>query len=233
MGRTSGLDGGTSVSAAPASSARPPLVIACLLLAPALAAVALAGCSSPAPVQSVAALATQKVYVSPVTSAGLPVAGYRTTREVGNASCSPGSEAIGQAYRCFAGDAIYDPCWAVKAAKPSVLCMTYPWLRTAVKLIASSALGALPAQPTQPGEPWGVQLTGGQRCLLVQGAHGVFRGRVIDYYCGQHLLLLRGLDRTTATWTARSVVVSGSGTLSPGRTEKIGTAWYGRPDQFS
>ncbi len=126
---------------------------------------------------------TRRLHVSPVTSAGIAVRGYRVTSRASGASCEPGSEAIGQAYRCFAGNAVYDPCWPAKTASPTVLCVADPWLRTAAELKVSSALGAIPATGPSAGEPWGVQLASGQRCVLAQGAHNEFSGQVVDYYC--------------------------------------------------
>lgn len=203
--------------------------------AAAVAAV-VAGCGSGAPATvtgpGAGAEQTQRVYVSPVTSAGAAVSGYRVTSHAAGASCEPGSEAIGQAYRCFAGNGVYDPCWAEKAAAPTVLCVADPWLRTAAQLRVSSPLSPIPgeggASTGQADQPWGVQLTSGQRCVLAQGAHNAFNGQVIDYYCTSRLSLLRGLDRTPATWTARSVVAK-SGQLASGPAEKIAIAWYGTP----
>jgi hypothetical protein len=178
-----------------------------------------------------AAAHTQKVYVSPVTSAGALVGGYRVTSRVSDASCVPGSEAIGEGYRCSAGNYLYDPCWAVKAATHAVLCLADPWLRTVTELRLNSALPALQREDGGSIEPWGVQLANGNRCLLVQGAHNAFDGTVLDYYCTSGLALLRGLNRTGTTWTARSVVDT-RGKLTGGRTEMIEIAWYGRPVRF-
>jgi hypothetical protein len=205
----------------------------CALAVTVLAVTVLAACGSGGsggPVSPPAAPRTRQVDVSPVTTAGAPVAGYRVTSTAEHAQCSEGSEAIGQAYRCFAGNAVYDPCWAEKATAPTVLCVADPWLRTAARLRVSSPLGPIPAEGgAGPAEPWGVQLAGGQRCTLAQGAHGVFHGTVVDYYCTPELSLLRGIGRAGATWTVRSVLDK-SGQLSAGPTEKIAIAWYGRPD---
>jgi hypothetical protein len=174
-------------------------------------------------------LRTRTVQVSPVTSSGAAVAGYRTIATAANASCEPGSEAIGQAYRCFAGNTVYDPCWAQKAAVPTVLCVADPWSAAVVKLTVSSSLSPIPAEGGTV-EPWAVQLGGGQRCVMVQGAHGAFRGHVIDYFCGQGLFLLRGLSTSSQPWTARSVVIT-SGQQASGPRETIAIAWYGSPDR--
>lgn len=198
----------------------------------AAAAAAIAGCGS-RPTGTVSVPGgpgghTQQVHVSPVTSAGAAVSGYRVTSRVSGAICEPGSEAIGHAYRCSAGNYLYDPCWAEKAAGPAVLCVASPWEHTAVELRVTAPLPAIPDPPAGPGEPWGVQLATGQRCNLAQGAHNVFRGQVIDYYCPSGLALLRGLNRAEPVWTARSVLAK-SGQLASGPAEKIAIAWYGTP----
>jgi hypothetical protein len=198
-------------------------------------AAAVAGCGSSSPaavsITGAAVAHTQKVYVSPVTSAGGPVGGYRVTSRASDASCEADSEAIGEGYRCSAGNYLYDPCWAVKAAKPTVLCVADPWLHTVAELRLNSALPTIPREDGGSIEPWGVQLANGNRCGLVQGAHDPYDGTVLDYYCTSGLALLRGLNRRRATWTARSVVDT-HGKLADGPTDKIEIAWYGSPVRF-
>jgi hypothetical protein len=199
-----------------------PITIASLLMLVS----ALAACGAPT-----ANPATRQVRISPVTASGTPAGGFRVAATAVNAMCEPGSEAIGQAYRCFAGNAIYDPCWAEKAATPAVVCLPYPWSRSEVILRLRASLGAVPGQGGPGlGEPWGVELAGGQRCLLAQGAHTEFAGRVIDYYCSARLWLLRGLSERGPVWHASSVLASKSGNQSRGPTEEIRIAWFGRPD---
>jgi hypothetical protein len=208
---------------------------ALFLLAAACAVTLLAGCGSAAPGNLVGPSIpkTEQLSISPVTSAGAPASGYRVTSHAANASCSPGSEAIGKAYRCFAGNTVYDPCWAEKAATPTALCVGDPWLHTETELHVNAPLAPIPSAESgaTAGEPWGVQLSGGQRCVLAQGAHSQFDGKVIDYFCSDTLFLLRGLDRTGHIWTARSVLDK-SGTLTAGPTEKIDVAWYGVPARY-
>lgn len=208
------------------------------LMVAACAASLLAGCNSGGSGGSGASVipsapGTQQVSVSPVTITGAPASGYRVTTHAANASCSAGSEAIGKAYRCFAGNTVYDPCWAEKASTPTVLCVADPWLRTEAQLRVSAPLTPIPSAEGGAGigEPWGLQLANGQRCVLAQGAHSLFDGKVIDYFCSDTLFLLRGLDMAAHTWTARSVVDK-SGTLSAGPSEKIDIAWYGIPAHF-
>ncbi len=201
----------------------PALILSLVILASLLAA-----CASPG-----ASTATQRVRVSPVTAAGAQAGRFRIASTAANAMCEPGSEAIGQAYRCFAGNAIYDPCWAEKATTPTVLCLPYPWSRSEVRLRVRGTLGAIPGQGGPGlGEPWGLALAGGQRCLLAQGAHTEFAGRVIDYFCSAKLWLLRGLTESGPVWRASSVIASAHGKLSRGPAEEIRIAWFGRPDAF-
>ena len=186
----------------------------------------LSACGSASPAAS-APPKTKIVYVSPVTPAGAPAGQYRITSTATSATCIPGSEAIGQAYRCFAGNFIHDPCWPVKNAAVSVLCLAYPWSHAATRLTVKSPLAAIPSE-RGIGEPWGVQLADGKRCALIQGAHPVFARHVIDYYCSSSFFLLRGLDKTSLSWLAHSVT-SSSGHMAIGPAEKIVLAWFGRP----
>jgi hypothetical protein len=196
----------------------------------ALAVATLAGCAS---ARAPALTATRRVHVSPVGADGNPVKGFRTTTTTSHAGCEPGSEAIGQAYRCFAGNTVYDPCWAERAATPSVLCLPYPWSVTDVRLEVDAPLTPIATIPAAtPNEPWGLELANGQRCELFQGAHTLFDGRVIDYFCNSRLSLLRGLTTSTAVWRAASVTVTG-GKQALGPSEQIKIAWYGSPDSFS
>ena len=204
----------------------PAKMISALVLASLLAA-----CGAAAGRSSTDA-ATRRVRLSPVNANGAPAGGFRVASTAASATCEPGSEAIGQAYRCFAGNSIYDPCWAEKAATPTVLCLPYPWAHGDVKLLVREPLGAIPSQGRGPGlaEPWGLELASGQRCVLAQGAHSMFAGRVIDYYCSTRLWLLRGLTESRPEWQASSVVVAQSGKLARGPVQEITIAWFGRPD---
>lgn len=199
-----------------------------MLISLAVAAVLLAACSS-APTPT-ALTATRQVHVSPVGADGSPVSGYTVTKTASRAGCEPGSEAIGQAYRCFAGNFLYDPCWAVRAGTPTVLCLAVPWSMTVIRLHVGAPLGAIPPTPA-PTEPWGVELADGQRCQLLQGAHSAFRGRVIDYLCTSRLSLLRGLSTTSAVWRAASVIET-AGKQASGPSEQIKIAWFGSPDRY-
>jgi hypothetical protein len=215
----------TGGRAATATTPFPVLLTIALAVLPVL----LTACGG-TPARPAALTATRQIHVSPVGPDGSPVRGFRTTVTASHAGCEPGSEAIGQAYRCVAGNFLYDPCWAEKASKPTVLCLAFPWSVTDIRLMVSAPLSVIP--PAGPvNEPWVVELAGGQRCVLIQGAHSAFGGRVIDYFCNSRLSLLRGLTKTGPVWRAASVIdASGHQAAGPGREIRI--AWFGRPDGY-
>jgi hypothetical protein len=173
--------------------------------------------------------ATKKLYVSAVDSQGNIAPGLQVTRTANGASCEPGSEAIGSAYRCFAGNGVYDPCWADSLSPtPAVLCLEAPWSHNVSKLMLASNLPQL-IGGTGNGPPWGLQLTDGRNCILEQGAHDSFDGRAVDYSCGGAEVVLRGLETASAQWRAQTALYSG-GQYSMGPIEGIAIAWFGIPD---
>ena len=115
----------------------------------ALAATAASGVSASGPA------VTKVAYVAPVDANGDPVEGLTITRTV-HGHCFPGSDSVpGPTYRCFFGNYIEDPCWADVTDPGSVLCMTQPWSKTAVRLYASNleySAEPVPPSPTIPGE---------------------------------------------------------------------------------
>jgi hypothetical protein len=183
---------------------------------------------------------TQVLEVAPVDSNHLPVAGVRVNSGGMEASCSAGSDSVGNAYRCFAGHVVYDPCWRddSDAAVPAVLCQERPWDKRVVRLtLGQRGLDPFHDPPLRVAslQPWGVELTTGERCLAVQGSHSTLRTphgrRVIDYRCWDRAgkldkhELLRGIDRPR--WRINSVVYA-KGRRGPYAFVKlrIVTAWY-------
>jgi hypothetical protein len=172
---------------------------------------------------------TKKLHVSPVDSHGVPANGYRIVKVLHHGYCGGGSEAIGQAYRCTAENGIYDPCWAVKAPAPTVLCLVEPWSHKVTEILFDGRLGTLDKLGGVV-PPWAIQLDSGQRCLIVQGTHDLFNGRVIDYYCGREAGVLRGLKRQGAQWWAQTIKWQDNHYMK-GRKARIITMWFGIPDR--
>jgi hypothetical protein len=148
--------------------------------------VALAGCATSAkrhaPTAGAAAPGTATVHFRAYAAGGgltVPVAhtvhGQCWTTSI--AAPSP------NAYRCFQGNKILDPCFA--PAHPSnplqVACFAAPWSR-AVMLQVSGKLPA-PASGTTVSRPWALQLSNGVRCVASTGTVPAVAGVNLTYHC--------------------------------------------------
>lgn len=175
--------------------------------------------------------ATKVIYVAPVNRSGQPLPDVRISLDV-RGNCEPGSDSVpGPTYRCFEANSILDPCWADRAHAGSVLCMEEPWSETVVQLDTGHRL-PISNYPVSKSlaYPWGVKLANGEGCIADQGAHDMFRGRVVDYSCGHrfHLVLLRGMHQVHALWTFDSANWTGQSYVA-GPRETVKVAWYGGP----
>jgi hypothetical protein len=145
---------------------------------------------------------TQVIRWSPFTSLGV-VKNTLRVHSVGTGRCVDTYTTAGDiAYRCGQGSYLYFPCWR-DGPNPTnfVLCTGDPWSRSVSRLRS-------PGLMLYPGitylddaySPWAVELMGGERCRLFQGAHSAIhrakRTYVVDYYCDRDdLVLLRNLRR--------------------------------------
>lgn len=185
---------------------------------------------------TMAAPRTRLINTRPVTARSQPRSGLKIKVAARLATCGAGSDSVGNAYRCFAGNHVYDPCWAdeTPGGAPSVVCQIAPWQHTLIRLKLKAGLPPFlsPPRPRVVRYPWAVQLTDGNRCLAAQGAHGTAFGKVIEYFCERSSLVLlgamsmsHGVGRfETAIYNqTENTVVHG-----PGVT--VRTAWYAIPD---
>lgn len=177
---------------------------------------------------SSAPAATKKIYVSPVDSHRAPAEGYRINTILSHGNCENGSDALGQAYRCFAKHGIYDPCWAVQAPAPTVLCLSKPWSHEATEILLDQGLDAV-YKISGAVPPWAIQLQSSRRCLILEGTHGVFAGRAIDYYCDRNVYVLRGLVKQGLQWRAQLVEWRENHYIK-GPEVAIAIEWFGIPD---
>jgi hypothetical protein len=158
-----------------------------------------------------------------------------TVSETLNGTCEPGSDAVSNApvYRCFARNGIYDPCWAVASSQTptaSVACWG-PWSTTVIEIV-TPGLPASPYEATNLDYPWGVQLTSGQQCIAMQGAHGEADGQAINYGCGTTiggLQLLGTPDRSAPLWKFEGVSDNGDGGYGAPQTVYVSIAFFARP----
>jgi dipeptidase D len=148
--------------------------------------------------------ATEVITYMPGPPTGEPQAG----------SCWTNSLAVWRpdAWRCFVGNSIYDPCFAVDG---DVICGANP-VTTAVSF-ALELTKPLPA-PTVPddtsGHAWLVELPDGTVCEFATGATGGVDGERINYLCpspdpDQSVVILGDLQ-PGEVWMAQRAVLSGN-----------------------
>ena len=157
------------------------------VIATAATVVFASACGSSTAVASGGQKTQQRVYYA-FTTAGRPA--IRVTRTV-RGSCFFGSGAIDRsdAWRCFSGRVVSDPCFSSGKAKGIVLCPapSLPWKRSGVLKIKLTK--PLPRKygskrrPGQSGTPWGIQTTSGLKCFMSTGATNVVSNRRANYRC--------------------------------------------------
>jgi hypothetical protein len=189
-----------------------------------------AGSAAPGPTAGHAA-ATHVVRVRPVDSTGHLRSNYRVARRLkAHAHCVLGSEATGNAYRCFAGNSILDPCWVQAGSSRShVLCLTAPWSHAAIRLHVTKGYDNS-VMTTTAREPWGIRLANGTRCAFVQGASSVVHGRRLSYFC-QHskTVLLGNPNRSRPVWRIHTARSTKHGDFVRTGRKRIAKAFFGRP----
>jgi hypothetical protein len=113
------------------------------------------------------------------------------------------------AWRCLQGNDIHDPCFAQSRAPAVVACAESPFSKNVVLIQLKKPLSdgeSATAKLLQPkGEPWGLRLTSGDRCVFVTGATDAVAGERLNYACGKTEWIIGAPDRSTGIWTARSV----------------------------
>jgi hypothetical protein len=195
--------------------------------------------SSSAPKQ-----ATEVLSVEPVDANYQPIAGLAIRDRGSASSCGAGSDSVSNAYRCFSGNGVYDPCWTDNSdpAAAAVLCLLRPWEKQATRFTLEQ--GGLqpfytPPIPNSALQPWGVELATGERCIAAQGAHDTVNGghRVVDYGCvnksgrRDDRVLLRGIERNRPRWRIATAFYNRrTGRYKLGAKIFIDTAWYAIPD---
>jgi hypothetical protein len=175
---------------------------------------------------------TTVLTTAPVDNGGALRRGITVTTTV-RGICASGSEAVQDlGYRCFAGNAIYDPCWALstETAQRAVACIPEPWSTSAVKVVVPTLETEPPASrsPRDPDYPWAVQLTNGTRCSLLQGTHDQFDGQTVNYGCDgtEHLVLLGIPSHPTELWTFAAARETATGYASAASVSAA-TVWFG------
>jgi hypothetical protein len=173
---------------------------------------------------------TQVVHVRPLGTTGKLAPGYKVTHSRSGAMCSAGSEAIGDAaYRCIAGNGVYDPCW-VGANRAYVYCLGEAWTFDVVRLHVTKGYSNSGLSRHVSAVPWGLELSDGSLCGLLQGATGAVDGKRISYFC-QHTknVIIGSVDKHTKPWRVRKAISTGSGHYKLGPLINVTKAWLGKP----
>lgn len=137
-------------------------------------------------------------------SSGVLSASVRVSRTAhGYCWTSSGADARSDAYRCFVGNAIYDPCFSNSQAPNSfVVCPLYTPLSPVLRLRLTKPLPG-EQDNTAPTKypPWAIRLASGRWCELITGATSTVAGMRVSYGCSGGSILLGTPRRTSPTWT--------------------------------
>jgi hypothetical protein len=135
---------------------------------------------------------------------GSVAAGVRVARAAsGYCWTTSSADARADAFRCFVGNDIYDPCFAGQTAPHRfVLCPLYS---PSSKVLRIDLTRHLPSSRATRNPmrypPWAVQLANGRWCTAFTGATGKIAGLGIHYGCTGGAVLLGNPRRGTGTWT--------------------------------
>jgi hypothetical protein len=114
------------------------------------------------------------------------------------------------AWRCFSGNNIYDPCFSGTAHATVVACADDPFSRRVILLSLQKPLDSGESSTTemlQPkGQPWGLRLANGETCTFATGATDVVQGMRMNYECKGNDFIVGFPDRSKPLWTAHAIV---------------------------
>ena len=134
-------------------------------------------------------------------------AGVPTQERAG--SCWSVSDVLNRddAWRCTAGDYIYDPCFSIPGDSQAVVCYSNPLDEsTGFKLDLTDPLPAR-GIPLSFKSAWVVELADGTKCVFMTGATTVFEGERVNYSCSDGWYILGDLQ-DGQVWTARKILPS-------------------------
>lgn len=171
-----------------------------------------------AQVESTAADLTRTIpaYVFPYYSDGLNPE-LTVTENVSGVCAFESLAAPGRpdAWDCLGDDnQVYDPCFENPFAPPAesgdapgeVACMTSPFIDEVVLLALDAPLDR--DKEITAGDdaeswnlPWGLELSSGERCLLVDDIEVVLAGEAVHYDCADGGTILGDVDREQPVWT--------------------------------
>jgi hypothetical protein len=113
------------------------------------------------------------------------------------------ADARADAFRCFVGNYIYDPCFANgTGSSPFVLCPLYKPVSKVLRVALTKPLtsNAGRGNPTRY-PPWAIETTSARWCTAITGASGMIAGMRISYGCSGGGILIGSPRRTSPRWT--------------------------------
>ncbi len=171
-----------------------------------------------------AASNTQTHIYQAFTSSGKPA--IKITKKV-KGTCNGGAAAIDRndAWRCFAGNFVYDPCFSSSKAKGILVCPGDPWNASGVELKVSGKLRYPDkGKPSTSGMPWAIETTTGLKCALDTGATTVVQKQRLNYFCLDSKDGLWGSpSRKHEPWT---IYIAPGTTKKLSKTAAVKTAWF-------
>lgn len=172
-------------------------------------------------IKPIAARTSQLVF-GPWTEAGTLSRGVTVSARA-TGYCWVESLVVIGAYRCSAGNHIYDPCFAPALNSTEVACSYAPWSPVTLMMLSRS-LPALTdnAAPTSSA-PWAIELANGQRCVRTQGTIGEIGGVSMVYGCGSDNSEAGYVATGTEPWTVEFDKEGKAAVLS---SEMVTVAWY-------
>ena len=129
------------------------------------------------------------------------------------------------AWRCSAGNAIHDPCFAnIMGDNKTLACARSPWESqvTLMNLTAPPDSSKRKEIPRSQAMPWALELANGDHCALFTGATAPVAGMRINYGCPGGGQVVGDIDRSQPVWR---VFYQKEGAASLVQVE-VTVAWY-------
>lgn len=176
-------------------------------------------------VPSADAARTRVVRINPFNADGDLGRSYRITLRRQGECPQPSFRAVG-AYRCFARNGVFEPCFPDPAAPDDeVVCLRSPYDKGALRIFLTESPDTRPSRGRLA--PWAMTLTSGRRCVFIGGATDVIGGKRLNYFCTNRAALL-GTPRKNSRrrWRIGAARPTRQGYVR-GKTVRVRVAYYG------
>ena len=126
------------------------------------------------------------------------------------------------AWYCFAGDKVYDPCFVKPyGSHLEAICPESPWSNKAVQITVSSSMDNTQHEALDMSRtfPWALELSAGEKCQAVDSSER-YDGLPVRYRCNTGGELIGHLQRCNSEWKILRHQATGVDTVS------ITRAWF-------